>query len=157
MDLVGCTAVPWKSPLSSTSYLFPCRDMWKLDHWLCSKLTLVFLAHTNHLTSFSSLVGETEPGCKSHRGGEVAPQTPSQQLTLQPVTATGLWTSQTSTKPGPTVPPPCHSTGTTLRTNLHPPETPQISVCKEGTRSCNLLLVPSHGNRRQHEAENTIW
>lgn len=144
--------------------------MWILNHWPCSKLTLVFLAHTNHLTSFSSLLGETEPGCKSHRGSPH--QTPSQQLTLQPVTATGLWTSRTSTQPGPTVPLPCHGADTTLRTKLHLPETPQIGVHKEGTRSCNVLLIPSlqfmetggstrqktpHGKSRARKSSMLSW
>lgn len=57
------------------------------------------------------------------------PKTPSQQLMLQPVTDTGVWTSQTSTKPGPAVPPPCHSADTAfwgpLGTDLHLPKTPE--------------------------------
>lgn len=57
------------------------------------------------------------------------PKTPSQQLTLQPVIDTGVWTSQTSTKPGSAVPPPCHDTDTAswgpLGTDLHLPETPE--------------------------------
>lgn len=47
----------------------------------------MFLALTNHLMSFSSSVSEMQLRCKSYRGG---PKTPSQQLTLQPNTDTGL-------------------------------------------------------------------
>lgn len=59
-------------------------------------------------------------------------RTPSQRLTLQPVTDTGVWatqTIQTSTKPGPAVPLPCHDADTTswgpLGTGLHLPKTPE--------------------------------
>lgn len=63
--------------------------MWILNHWPCSKLTLVFLAHTNHLTSFSSLLGETEPGCKSHRGSPHQTPPSSSRCSLSPLQGSG--------------------------------------------------------------------